>query len=39
LFNQYLLPFELTSILLLVAMIGAVVLTRDDPKPATGPQA
>jgi len=27
LFSQYLLPFELTSILLLVAMIGAVVLT------------
>jgi NADH-quinone oxidoreductase subunit J len=30
LFNQYLLPFELTSFLLLVGMIGAVVLTRDD---------
>jgi NADH-quinone oxidoreductase subunit J len=29
LFGPYLLPFELTSILLLVAMIGAVVLTRD----------
>jgi NADH-quinone oxidoreductase subunit J len=28
LFNQYLLPFEIVSILLLVAMIGAVVLTR-----------
>ncbi len=28
LFNQYLLPFEVTSILLLVAMIGAVVLSR-----------
>lgn len=28
LFNQYLLPFEATSILLLVAMIGAIVLTR-----------
>ena len=27
LFSQYLLPFELTSLLLLVAMIGAVVLT------------
>ena len=27
LFSQYLLPFELTSILLLVAMIGTVVLT------------
>lgn len=30
LFNQYLLPFEITSILLLVAMIGAIVLTKDD---------
>jgi NADH-quinone oxidoreductase subunit J len=29
LFQSYLLPFELTSFLLLVAMIGAVVLTRD----------
>jgi NADH-quinone oxidoreductase subunit J len=31
LFHNYLLPFELTSFLLLVGMIGAVVLTRD-PK-------
>jgi len=29
LFNQYLLPFEITSILLLVAMIGAIVLTKE----------
>lgn len=28
LFRQYLLPFEVTSILLLVAMIGAIVLTK-----------
>lgn len=28
LFNRYLLPFEVTSILLLIAMIGALVLTR-----------
>ena len=28
LFNQYLLPFEVTSVLLLVALVGAVVLTR-----------
>jgi NADH-quinone oxidoreductase subunit J len=28
LFNQYLLPFEVTSILLLVAMIGAIVFTK-----------
>ncbi|MDH5507099.1 MAG: NADH-quinone oxidoreductase subunit J [Anaerolineae bacterium] len=30
LFNQYLLPFEVTSILLLAAMIGAIVLTKED---------
>jgi NADH-quinone oxidoreductase subunit J len=30
LFNQYLLPFEITSVLLLVAMIGAIVLTRKE---------
>jgi NADH-quinone oxidoreductase subunit J len=28
LFSQYLLPFEITSILLLAAMIGAIVLTK-----------
>jgi NADH-quinone oxidoreductase subunit J len=32
LFQKYLLPFELTSFLLLLGMIGAVVLTRDDKK-------
>ena len=30
LFNQYLLPFEITSILLLVAIVGAVILTRHE---------
>ncbi|MBC8497278.1 MAG: NADH-quinone oxidoreductase subunit J [Anaerolineales bacterium] len=30
LFREYLLPFEVTSILLLVAMIGAIVLTRKE---------
>lgn len=30
LFNQYLLPFEVTSVLLLVALIGAIVLTRKE---------
>ncbi len=30
LFNAYLLPFEITSILLLVAMVGAIVLTRKE---------
>jgi NADH-quinone oxidoreductase subunit J len=32
LFNQYLLPFEVTSILLLVAMIGAIVLVRKEKR-------
>ena len=31
LFSQYLLPFEITSILLLVAMIGVVVLSKKEP--------
>ncbi len=35
LFNQYLLPFEATSILLLIAMIGAVVLTQVEKKRKT----
>jgi NADH-quinone oxidoreductase subunit J len=35
LFNEYLLPFEATSILLLVAMIGAVVLTQVEKKRKT----
>lgn len=35
LFDQYLLPFEVTSILLLVAMVGAIVLTkREKGEPA-----
>lgn len=32
LFTQYLLPFEATSILLLVAMIGAIVLIRKEKR-------
>jgi NADH-quinone oxidoreductase subunit J len=32
LFEKYLLPFELTSILLLTAMVGAVLLAREDRK-------
>ena len=32
LFSQYLLPFEVTSVLLLVAMIGVIVLTRQDKE-------
>jgi NADH:ubiquinone oxidoreductase subunit 6 (subunit J) len=34
LFNNYLLPFEVTSILLLVAMVGAIVLTVGEGKKA-----
>jgi len=30
LYNEYLLPFEVTSILLLVAMVGAIVLTKKE---------
>jgi NADH-quinone oxidoreductase subunit J len=30
LFNDYLLPFEVTSIILLVAMVGAIVLTKRE---------
>lgn len=30
LFSRYLLPFEVTSVLLLVGMIGAIVLARDE---------
>jgi NADH-quinone oxidoreductase subunit J len=32
LFDQYLVPFEITSILLLVAMVGAIVITRGQGK-------
>src|SRR5688572_23014343 len=32
LFNQYLLPFEVTSVLLLVAMVGAIVLIRIERR-------
>jgi NADH-quinone oxidoreductase subunit J len=32
LFDRYLVPFEVTSILLLAAMVGAIVLTRDLKK-------
>jgi len=35
LFTEYLLPFEVTSILLLVAMVGVIVLTRGG-KPVDG---
>jgi NADH:ubiquinone oxidoreductase subunit 6 (subunit J) len=33
LFNQYVFPFEATSILILIAILGALVLAkRDDPQ-------
>jgi NADH-quinone oxidoreductase subunit J len=32
LFSKYMLPFEVTSVLLLVAMIGAIVLTKGEKK-------
>ena len=34
LFSRYLLPFEVTSVLLLVAMVGVIVLTRRREKKA-----
>jgi NADH-quinone oxidoreductase subunit J len=34
LFKEYLLPFEISSILLLTAMVGAVLLAKNDPKKA-----
>mgnify|MGYP001769355201 CR=1 FL=1 len=38
LFNQYLLPFEVTSVLLLVAMIGAIILSRRQKARKPGRQ-
>jgi NADH-quinone oxidoreductase subunit J len=29
-FNQYLIPFEVVSVMLLAALIGAIVLARRD---------
>jgi len=39
LFNRYLLPFEVTSVLLLVAMVGAIILTRVEKIKRPGGQA
>lgn len=44
LFHQFLLPFEITSILILIAIMGAVVLaskppTAPPPIPAAGPRS
>lgn len=38
LFNKYTLPFEVTSAILLVAMIGAIVLTRSDKPHSADPR-
>lgn len=32
LFNRFLIPFEITSVLLLVAMVGAIIITRGERK-------
>jgi NADH-quinone oxidoreductase subunit J len=32
LYTNYLLPFEITSVLLLVAMVGAIILTKSEKK-------
>jgi len=32
LFSRFLLPFELTSVLLLVAIVGAVIMAKRDPR-------
>jgi len=37
LFTEYAFPFEVTSILILVAMVGAVVLARQEKGPAARP--
>src|SRR5919202_2205812 len=39
LFTTYLLPFEITSVLLLVALLGAVVLTLKSRTPESNPHA
>lgn len=37
LFNEFLLPFEVSSVLFLSAMVGALMLAKKD-KPSSGPQ-
>ncbi|HAQ07341.1 MAG TPA: NADH-quinone oxidoreductase subunit J, partial [Bacillus bacterium] len=32
LYSEYIIPFELTSVILLVALIGAIVLARKDDE-------
>ena len=38
LFSTYLFPFEIASLILLVAMIGAIILAKKDLQPVTGDQ-
>jgi NADH-quinone oxidoreductase subunit J len=38
LFHEFLLPFEITSILILIAIMGAVVLASKPTAPSGGPQ-
>ena len=39
LFTDYAFPFEVTSVLILVAMLGAVVLARRDTRRGASPSA
>nr|WP_236838685.1 NADH-quinone oxidoreductase subunit J [Caldalkalibacillus salinus] len=36
LFTKYVIPFELTSVVLLVALVGAIILARRDPEVKEG---
>ena len=38
-FSEYLFAFELTSILLLAAIVGAVVIAKRDPRSTFMPEA
>ena len=37
LFTRYVAPFEVTSLLILVATIGVIVLCKEDPRARTAP--
>jgi NADH-quinone oxidoreductase subunit J len=39
LLDPYVLPFEVASVLLVVAMVGAIIIVRPDEAPAEGDQA
>ncbi|MGQ0437192.1 NADH-quinone oxidoreductase subunit J, partial [Bacillus sp. B-TM1] len=32
LYSEYIIPFELTSVILLVALVGAIILAKKDEK-------